>query len=101
MPLPRCDEWFGVRGRRHLSCEDVEIVIRAQRAGLGVVVAPDAVVARAIHPADRRVRALVSRAFWHGVSIARPHVTPDAPAVSRHRRRIDEHPRLGEHGGIL
>lgn len=70
-PLPRFDERLGVRGRRHLSCEDLEIVARAQRAGLGVVVAPDAVVARAIHPADRRVTALVGRAFWHGVSIAR------------------------------
>ncbi len=70
-PLPRFDERFGVRGRRHLSCEDLEIVIRAQRAGLGVVVVPGAVVARAVHPADRRVTALVGRAFWHGVSIAR------------------------------
>ncbi len=70
-PLPRFDERFGVRGRRHLSCEDLEIVARAQRAGLDVVVTPDAVVARAIHRADRRVTALVGRAFWHGVSIAR------------------------------
>jgi hypothetical protein len=70
-PRPRFDERFGVRGRRHLSCEDLEIVVRAQRAGLAVVVAPDAVVARAVYPADRRVRALVGRAFWHGVSIAR------------------------------
>lgn len=46
-------------------------MVRTERAGLGVVVAPDAVVARAIHPADRRVSALVGRAFWHGVSIAR------------------------------
>ncbi len=70
-PLPSFDERFGVRARRHLSCEDLEIVIRTQRAGLGVVVAPDAVVARAIHPADLRVTALLGRAFWHGVSIAR------------------------------
>ncbi|MGB6164967.1 MAG: glycosyltransferase [Pseudonocardiaceae bacterium] len=70
-PLPRFDERLGVRGRRHLSCEDLEIVVRAQRAGLGVVVAPEAVVERAINPADHGVRALVGRAFWHGVSIAR------------------------------
>jgi glycosyltransferase involved in cell wall biosynthesis len=70
-PLPCCDERFGVRGRRHLSCEDLEIVVRAERAGLDIVVVPEAVVARAIHPADCRVRALVGRALWHGVSIAR------------------------------
>ncbi|MGH3536816.1 MAG: glycosyltransferase family 2 protein [Pseudonocardiaceae bacterium] len=70
-PLPRFDERFGVRGRWHLSCEDLEIVVRTERAEWGVVVVPDAVVARAIHPADRRVSALVGRALWHGVSIAR------------------------------
>ncbi|MGH3996588.1 MAG: hypothetical protein ACRDTJ_03910 [Pseudonocardiaceae bacterium] len=59
------------RAQKGPADEDLEIVVRTERAGLGVVVAPDAVVARAIHPADRRVSALVGRAFWHGVSIAR------------------------------
>ena len=86
--LPRFDERFGVRGRRHLSCEDLEIVLRAQRAGWGVVVAPEAVVARAIHTADRRVKALVGRAFWHGVSIARlVNAYPDAEIYDSDRIR--------------
>jgi cellulose synthase/poly-beta-1,6-N-acetylglucosamine synthase-like glycosyltransferase len=70
-PLPYFDDWLGVRGPRHLSCEDLEVVVRAQRDGLTVVVAPDAVVHRAIHPADVQSGALLRRAFWHGVSVAR------------------------------
>lgn len=65
------DEWLGARPRRHLSCEDVELTIRAQQTGHTVVVAPDAVVHRAIHPRDLRLSALVARGFWHGVSVAR------------------------------
>lgn len=67
--------WFaedlGVVGRRHRSCEDLELVVRCQAAGLEVVVVPDAAVERAIHPADVRARAVLGRAFWHGVSMRR------------------------------
>ncbi|CAM5505653.1 hypothetical protein SALBM311S_05418 [Streptomyces alboniger] len=37
-------EALGVTGKRHLSCEDLEFVIRAQIAGEHVVVVPEAVV---------------------------------------------------------
>jgi len=70
-PLPRFEEWLGARPGRHLSCEDLELVVRVERDGLEVVVAPDAVVHRAIHAADLRVTAILGRALWHGVSIAR------------------------------
>ena len=70
-PLPRFDERLGAVGRRHRSCEDLEFVARAERNGLDVVVAPNAVADRAIHPADLRWSAIVGRAFWHGVSMAR------------------------------
>lgn len=65
------DESLGVVGRRHLACEDLEFVIRAQLAGKKVMVAPDAVVDRAVHPRDLRLRALLHRSLWHGVSMAR------------------------------
>lgn len=70
-PPPVFAEDLGARPRRHLSCEDLELTTRIQRAGLGVVVAPEAVVHRAIHRRDLRLPALLGRAFWHGVSIAR------------------------------
>lgn len=65
------DEELGTVGRRHRSCEDLEFVIRAQAAGLRVLLVPDAVVHRAITAGDLRLRALLGRAFWHGVSVAR------------------------------
>ncbi len=70
-PRPVFDEQLGVRPRWHLSCEDLDLVARAEHAGLGVVVAPDAVVHRAIHAADVRLHRLVLRGFGHGISIAR------------------------------
>jgi hypothetical protein len=67
--------WFaedlGAVGRRHRSCEDLELVVRCQAAGLEVLVVPDAAVERAIHPADVRARAMLGTAFWHGVSMRR------------------------------
>jgi GT2 family glycosyltransferase len=87
-PLPYFDDRLGVRGRRHLSCEDLEFVVRAERDGLAVVVAPGAVVHRAIHPADLRVASVLGRAFWHGVSIARMvAIHPDAEIYDSHRLR--------------
>ncbi|NUW38689.1 glycosyltransferase family 2 protein [Nonomuraea rhodomycinica] len=65
------DETLGVRGERHLSCEDLEFVIRALCAGEEVIVAPKAVVRRAVRSADLRTRSVLLRAFWHGVSVAR------------------------------
>lgn len=70
-PLPVFNEHLGACGRRHLSCEDLELVIRAQHEGNTVIVVPEAVVHRAIHPTDLRLTAVLARAFWHGVSIAR------------------------------
>lgn len=70
-PRPWFDTRLGVCGSRHLSCEELEFTVRAERDGLRVVVVPDAVVHRAIHPADLRARAVAGRAWWHGVSIAR------------------------------
>lgn len=70
-PRPAFDERFGVRGGRHLSCEELELVERVHQAGHTVVVAPHAVVHRAVTARDIRVKALCSRAFWHGVSMAR------------------------------
>ncbi|CAM5288464.1 Glycosyltransferase family 2 protein OS=Streptomyces alboniger OX=132473 GN=CP975_06960 PE=4 SV=1 [Streptomyces alboniger] len=64
-------EALGVTGKRHLSCEDLEFVIRAQIAGEHVVVVPEAVVDRAVHVSDLRTRQVLQRAYWHGVSMAR------------------------------
>ncbi|SFE08810.1 Glycosyltransferase, GT2 family [Actinopolyspora alba] len=71
MPRPVFDERLGVRPWRHLSCEDLELTVRTEHAGLGVVVAPDAIARRAIHAADVRLPRLLARGFWHGVSVAR------------------------------
>lgn len=70
-PLPQFDTRLGVTGRRHLSCEELEFTVRAQRGGHLVVVVPDAVVHRAIHPADLTTASVQGRALWHGVSVAR------------------------------
>ncbi|MCA1222081.1 glycosyltransferase family 2 protein [Streptomyces sp. 8L] len=70
-PMPRFDTRLGVAGLRHLSCEETEFTVRAQRGGHLVVVVPDAVVHRAIHPADLTPSAVRGRALWHGVSVAR------------------------------
>ncbi|MCA1219177.1 glycosyltransferase family 2 protein [Streptomyces sp. 8L] len=70
-PLPQFDTRLGVTGRRHLSCEELEFTVRAQAGGRRVVVVPDAVVHRAIHPADLTAGALWARALWHGASMAR------------------------------
>lgn len=70
-PSPVFCEALGARGRHKTTCEDLEFVARAQRDGLGVVVVPDAVVHRAIHPADLTVLALLRRGFAHGASMAR------------------------------
>jgi GT2 family glycosyltransferase len=64
-------EALGVTGKRHLSCEDIEFVIRAQIAMEHVVVVPEAVVDRAVYPSDLRTRQVLHRAYWHGVSMAR------------------------------
>lgn len=64
-------EQLGAIGRRHTSCEDLEIVARYEERGDRVVVVPDAVVDRAVHPADLRLRSIAARALWHGVSVAR------------------------------
>lgn len=70
-PLPVFCEALGARGRRKGTCEDLEFIARAQREGLAVVVVPDAVVHRAVHPADLTVVGLLRRGFGHGASIAR------------------------------
>ncbi|MFC1418753.1 glycosyltransferase family 2 protein [Streptacidiphilus cavernicola] len=70
-PTPWFDTRFGVTGARHLSCEELELTVRTQREGRRVVVVPEAVVYRAIHPHDLTMRAFLARALWHGVSIAR------------------------------
>lgn len=70
-PRPRFCEQLGVRGARRLACEDLEITMRAQLSGLGAVIAPEAVVERAVHPGDLTPAALARRAWWHGVSMAR------------------------------
>ncbi|MFD9603173.1 glycosyltransferase family 2 protein [Streptomyces sp. NPDC059970] len=70
-PLPRFDTRLGVTGARHLSCEELEFTVRAQLRGHLVIVVPDAVVHRAIHPADLTPAAVWGRALWHGVSVAR------------------------------
>ncbi|GAA2338919.1 glycosyltransferase [Dactylosporangium salmoneum] len=69
-PPPMFDENLGAVGRRHRSCEDLELVIRAQMAGQRVLLVPAAVVHRTVTADDLRLRALLSRAFWHGVSVA-------------------------------
>lgn len=87
-PRPWFDTRLGVAGRRHLSCEELELTVRAQRDGLRVVVVPDAVVHRAIHPADLRARAVAGRAWWHGVSVARLlAIHPDAGIYDSYRLR--------------
>ncbi|SFE68234.1 Acetyltransferase (GNAT) family protein, partial [Actinopolyspora alba] len=70
-PTPVFDERLGVRPWRHLSCEDLELTVRTEHAGLGVVVAPNAIAHRAIHAADVRLPRLLARGFWRGVSVAR------------------------------
>lgn len=70
-PLPVFCEALGACGRRRSTCEDLEFVTRAQREGLAVVVVPDAVVHRAVHPADLTVVGLLRRGFAHGASVAR------------------------------
>lgn len=70
-PLPQFDTRLGVTSRRHLSCEEVEFTVRAQHSGLLVVIVPDAVVHRAIHPSDLTPAAVRGRSLWHGVSVAR------------------------------
>lgn len=70
-PLPVFCEALGARGRHKGTCEDLEFVARAQREGLGVVVVPEAVVYRAVHPADLTVVGLLRRGFAHGASVAR------------------------------
>lgn len=64
-------EWLGAVGRRHRSCEDLEIVARHQDRGERIVVVPAAVVDRAVHPADLGARSIARRALWHGISMAR------------------------------
>ncbi|WP_329138153.1 glycosyltransferase [Streptomyces sp. NBC_01476] len=87
-PRPWFDTRLGVAGLRHLSCEELEFTVRAERDGLRVVVVPDAVVHRAIHPADLRARAVAGRAWWHGVSIARLlAIHPDAGIHDSYRLR--------------
>jgi GT2 family glycosyltransferase len=100
-PRPWFDTRLGVAGRRHLSCEELEFTVRAQRDGLRVVVVPDAVVHRAIHPADLRTRALAGRAWWHGVSVARLlAIHPDAGIYDSYRlREVLAWARLRRRGG--
>lgn len=87
-PRPCFDTRLGVAGSRHLSCEELEFTVRAEQEGLRVVVVPDAVVHRAIHPADVRARAVAGRAWWHGVSIARLlAIHPDAGIYDSYRLR--------------
>ena len=87
-PLPRFDERLGARPGHRLRCEDLELVIRAERDGLQVVVVPDAVVHRAVDPADIRASAILGRALWHGVSIARlRRLHPDAAIFDSYRIR--------------
>lgn len=82
------DTRLGVRGRRHLSCEELELTIRAQGDGHHVILVPDAVVDRAIHRRDLRPPAVGARAFWHGVSIARLlQLHPDADIYDSARLR--------------
>lgn len=69
-PPPMFDEGLGAVGSRHRSCEDLEMVIRAQMAGQRVLLVPTAVVHRTVTAEDLRFRALLGRAFWHGVSVA-------------------------------
>ncbi|MET7489344.1 hypothetical protein [Streptomyces sp. NPDC005538] len=53
-----------------------------------MVVVPDAVVHRAIHPADLTVRAVARRPWWHGVSVARLlAIHPDAGIYDSYRLR--------------
>jgi GT2 family glycosyltransferase len=70
-PEPVFNERLGVRGRRRLACEDLELVERVRAEGREALVVPDAVVRRAIHARDLRLSALIRRAFGHGVSMAR------------------------------
>ncbi|PUB20820.1 GT2 family glycosyltransferase [Promicromonospora sp. AC04] len=87
-PPPRFDTHLGVTGNRHLSCEELELTVRAQQDGHLVVVVPDAVVHRAIHPTDLTPAAIRSRAYWHGVSVARLlAIHPDADIYDSYRLR--------------
>lgn len=89
-PRPRFCTHLGAgapaRGPGRMSCEDLEITIRAAAEDLGVVVAPDAVVDRAIHADDVRLAALARRAYGHGTSIARLRALhPNAPIYDSYR----------------
>jgi glycosyltransferase involved in cell wall biosynthesis len=87
-PLPQFDTRLGVTGSRHLSCEELEFTVRAQRDGLCVVVVPDAVVHRTIRSADLMAGAFFGRALWHGVSIARLlSIHPGADIYDTYRLR--------------
>lgn len=101
LPQPRFDTRLGVVEQRHLSCEEWELAVRAQRDGLRVVVVPDAVVHRAIHPADLTTRAVAARAWWHGVSVARLlAIHPDAEIYDSDRLRDTvTRSRLGRRAG--
>ncbi|WP_432976712.1 glycosyltransferase [Dactylosporangium sp. CA-233914] len=113
-PPPMFDENLGAVGRRHRSCEDLELVIRAQMAGQRVLLVPAAAVHRTVTADDLRLRALLSRAFWHGVSVAqlRRHVPAcyivdsyrlwDVITESDHLTRLTHLARLaGYHGARL
>ncbi|WP_046497764.1 glycosyltransferase [Streptomyces odonnellii] len=105
-PLPRFDTRLGVTGRRHLSCEELEFTVRAQLSGHLVVVVPDAVVHRAIHPADLTPAAVRGRALWHGVSVARLlAIHPSADIYDSYRLRDALAParlrsRIGRRGAV-
>lgn len=106
-PLPQFDTRLGVTGRRHLSCEELEFTVRAQHSGHLVVVAPDAVVHRAIHPADLTAAAVWGRALWHGVSVARLlAIHPGADIYDSYRLRDALAParlrsRTGRRGAVV
>ncbi|MEU5428517.1 glycosyltransferase [Streptomyces olivoreticuli] len=79
---------FDTRFGHQLSCEELEMIVRVRWAGEFVIVAPDAVVRRAIHPYDLTLRAVGARAWWNGVSIARlMHIHPYADIGDTYRLR--------------
>lgn len=87
-PLPLFCTYLGAgaHGPGRMSCEDLEITVRAHAAALGVVVVPGAVVERAIHADDVRLAALAARAYGHGASMARLRALhPDAPIYDSYR----------------
>ncbi|WKK23911.1 glycosyltransferase [Streptomyces olivoreticuli] len=79
---------FDTRFGHQLSCAELEMTVRAQWAGEFAIVAPDAVVRRAVHPYDLTLRAVGARAWWHGVSVARlMHIHPYADIGDTYRLR--------------